>query len=153
MLLQPLHINSNINISVNERIADDGRHLPALCGAPHAWKKSSALQLSEAARLQDIFALFHLGKDFKFVSKPEIFKIPFVGWSMWLTGAPSHPLPTTPAVRVARVATFHAPVATFHAPVLTLNSPLAPPQTTSSLPGPGCRQDTSNLTVPPRAAC
>lgn len=34
----------------------------------------------------DIFTLFHLGKDFKFVSKPSIFMIPIVGWSMWLTG-------------------------------------------------------------------
>ena len=42
--------------------------------------------LPERHPLQDIFTLFHLGKDFKFVSKPEIFKIPFVGWSMWLTG-------------------------------------------------------------------
>jgi hypothetical protein len=36
--------------------------------------------------LQDIFTLFHLGKDFKFVSKTSIFLIPIVGWSMWLTG-------------------------------------------------------------------
>lgn len=34
----------------------------------------------------DIFSLLHLDKDFKFVSKRSIFGIPFVGWSMWLTG-------------------------------------------------------------------
>jgi len=46
------------------------------------------------ARAQDIFSLFHLGKDFKFVSKTSIFLIPIVGWSMWLTGAP-HLVPLT----------------------------------------------------------
>lgn len=38
------------------------------------------------ARLQDIFSLFHLQRPFKFISKKEIFLIPIIGWSMFLTG-------------------------------------------------------------------
>lgn len=47
----------------------------------------TCIGMSAGTALQDIFALFHLGKDFKFVSKKSIFFIPIVGWSMFLTGA------------------------------------------------------------------
>jgi len=34
----------------------------------------------------DVYALFHLRYPFKFVSKQSIFLVPFIGWSMFLTG-------------------------------------------------------------------
>lgn len=37
--------------------------------------------------LQDIYTLFHLHRDFKFISKTSNFLIPIIGWSMFLTGA------------------------------------------------------------------
>ena len=39
--------------------------------------------------MQDIYTLFHLHRDFKFISKTSNFLIPIIGWSMFLTGA--HP--------------------------------------------------------------
>lgn len=36
---------------------------------------------------QDIYTLFHLHRDFKFISKTSNFLIPIIGWSMFLTGA------------------------------------------------------------------
>ena len=36
---------------------------------------------------QDIYTLFHLNRDFKFISKTSNFLIPIIGWSMFLTGA------------------------------------------------------------------
>jgi hypothetical protein len=36
--------------------------------------------------LQDIYTLFHLHRDFKFISKTSNFLIPIIGWSMFLTG-------------------------------------------------------------------
>ncbi len=36
--------------------------------------------------LQDIYTLFHLNRDFKFISKTSNFLIPIIGWSMFLTG-------------------------------------------------------------------
>ena len=38
---------------------------------------------------QDIYTLFHLHRDFKFISKTSNFLIPIIGWSMFLTGASS----------------------------------------------------------------
>lgn len=38
------------------------------------------------ATLQDITTLFHINRDFKFVSKTANFFIPIIGWSMFLTG-------------------------------------------------------------------
>ena len=35
---------------------------------------------------QDIYTLFHLNRDFKFISKTSNFLIPIIGWSMYLTG-------------------------------------------------------------------
>lgn len=34
----------------------------------------------------DIYTLFHLNRDFKFISKTSNFLIPIIGWSMFLTG-------------------------------------------------------------------
>ena len=51
-----------------------------------SWHIAKRSHNQAALLVQDIFTLFHLGKDFKFVSKPEIFFIPIVGWSMYLTG-------------------------------------------------------------------
>jgi 1-acyl-sn-glycerol-3-phosphate acyltransferase len=39
-----------------------------------------------ALPLQDIYTLFHLHRDFKFISKTSNFLIPIIGWSMFLTG-------------------------------------------------------------------
>lgn len=36
--------------------------------------------------LGDIFALFALRKHFKWVSKASVFKVPFMGWMMWMAG-------------------------------------------------------------------
>eukprot|EP00798_Chlamydomonas_sp_ICE-L_P029541 gene29541-5889_t len=36
----------------------------------------------------DIYSLFHLGRPFKFISKASIFKIPIIGWAMYMTGGP-----------------------------------------------------------------
>lgn len=37
-------------------------------------------------RPQDITTLFHLNRDFKYISKWEVFMVPVIGWSMFLTG-------------------------------------------------------------------
>ena len=39
-----------------------------------------------ASLCQDIYTLFHLDRDFKFISKTSNFLIPIIGWSMFLTG-------------------------------------------------------------------
>ena len=44
-------------------------------------------------RVQDIYTLFHLHRDFKFISKTSNFLIPIIGWSMFLTGAPASGAP------------------------------------------------------------
>lgn len=36
---------------------------------------------------QDITTLFHIRRDFKFISKTSNFLIPIIGWTMYLTGA------------------------------------------------------------------
>jgi 1-acyl-sn-glycerol-3-phosphate acyltransferase len=45
-----------------------------------------AVYVANHASFMDIFALFHLMRSFKFVSKTSNFLIPIVGWSMFLTG-------------------------------------------------------------------
>ena len=47
---------------------------------------SPAVYVANHASFMDIFALFHLARAFKFVSKTSNFLIPVVGWSMFLTG-------------------------------------------------------------------
>lgn len=52
---------------------------------------STRLRPSSARHLplplpQDIYTLFHLNRDFKFISKTSNFLIPIIGWSMFLTG-------------------------------------------------------------------
>ena len=46
----------------------------------------AAVYVANHASFLDIFSLFRLCRPFKFVSKPEIFLFPIVGWSMFLTG-------------------------------------------------------------------
>lgn len=51
----------------------------------HALRPSSARHLPLPLP-QDIYTLFHLNRDFKFISKTSNFLIPIIGWSMFLTG-------------------------------------------------------------------
>jgi 1-acyl-sn-glycerol-3-phosphate acyltransferase len=61
------------------RVVVEGReNLPA--------NSSPAVYVANHASFMDIFALFHLMRSFKFVSKTSNFLIPIVGWSMFLTG-------------------------------------------------------------------
>lgn len=50
--------------------------------APSAPLIASLFHLS----VQDIYTLFHVNRDFKFISKTSNFLIPIIGWSMFLTG-------------------------------------------------------------------
>lgn len=36
--------------------------------------------------IQDITALLQIDRDFKYISKASVFLVPFLGWSMFLTG-------------------------------------------------------------------
>ncbi|XP_002961230.2 1-acyl-sn-glycerol-3-phosphate acyltransferase CHLREDRAFT_174358 [Selaginella moellendorffii] len=45
-----------------------------------------AVYISNHQSFLDIFALFQLGRPFKFISKTSVFFIPIVGWAMYLTG-------------------------------------------------------------------
>lgn len=46
----------------------------------------SAVYVANHQSFLDIFTLFALGRPFKFISKIENFRIPIIGWSMYLTG-------------------------------------------------------------------
>ncbi|GAB7044129.1 MULTISPECIES: lysophospholipid acyltransferase family protein [Catenuloplanes] len=48
--------------------------------------KGAAVLVANHASLIDILVLFDLFRPFKWVSKAEIFKVPFVGWNMHLNG-------------------------------------------------------------------
>ncbi|MDP9792762.1 1-acyl-sn-glycerol-3-phosphate acyltransferase [Catenuloplanes nepalensis] len=48
--------------------------------------KGAAVLVANHASLIDILVLFDLFRPFKWVSKSEIFKVPFVGWNMHLNG-------------------------------------------------------------------
>ena len=58
---------------------------PAPCLPP---RTAPAPAPAPALHPQDIYTLFHLHRDFKFISKTSNFLIPIIGWSMFLTGAP-----------------------------------------------------------------
>lgn len=45
-----------------------------------------AVFISNHQSFLDIYTLFHLNRDFKFISKTSNFLIPIIGWSMFLTG-------------------------------------------------------------------
>jgi 1-acyl-sn-glycerol-3-phosphate acyltransferase len=45
-----------------------------------------AVYVSNHQSFLDIYTLFHLHRDFKFISKTSNFLIPIIGWSMFLTG-------------------------------------------------------------------
>lgn len=45
-----------------------------------------AVFVSNHESFLDIYTLFHLDRDFKFISKTSNFLIPIIGWSMFLTG-------------------------------------------------------------------
>ena len=45
-----------------------------------------AVFVSNHESFLDIYTLFHLNRDFKFISKTSNFLIPIIGWSMFLTG-------------------------------------------------------------------
>lgn len=45
-----------------------------------------AVYVSNHLSFLDIYTLFHLNRDFKFISKTSNFLIPIIGWSMFLTG-------------------------------------------------------------------
>ena len=45
-----------------------------------------AVFVSNHQSFLDIYTLFHLNNDFKFISKTSNFLIPIIGWSMFLTG-------------------------------------------------------------------
>ena len=45
-----------------------------------------AVYVSNHLSFLDIYTLFHLHRDFKFISKTSNFLIPIIGWSMFLTG-------------------------------------------------------------------
>ena len=69
-------------------------HTPRACCLPACPPTRSAclparpraLPACLLVRLQDIYTLFHLHRDFKFISKTSNFLIPIIGWSMFLTG-------------------------------------------------------------------
>lgn len=46
----------------------------------------AAVYVSNHLSFLDIYTLFHLHRDFKFISKTSNFLIPIIGWSMFLTG-------------------------------------------------------------------
>jgi 1-acyl-sn-glycerol-3-phosphate acyltransferase len=46
----------------------------------------AAVYVSNHLSFLDIYTLFHLNRDFKFISKTSNFLIPIIGWSMFLTG-------------------------------------------------------------------
>ncbi len=48
--------------------------------------QGAAVLVANHASLIDILVLFDLFRPFKWVSKAEIFKVPFVGWNMRLNG-------------------------------------------------------------------
>ena len=63
---------------------------------------------------QDIYTLFHLDRNFKFISKLSNFLIPIIGWSMFITGmgnGPWNPIAYTDqrAVRARSSVSISAP--------------------------------------------
>jgi 1-acyl-sn-glycerol-3-phosphate acyltransferase len=61
------------------RVAVEGReHLPPP-GEPVVF-------VANHQSFLDIYTLFHLGRDFKFISKASVFLVPLIGWSMFMTG-------------------------------------------------------------------
>ena len=46
--------------------------------------KKTYVQVANHQSLADILALYGLHKPFKWVSKESIYKVPFIGWNMWL---------------------------------------------------------------------
>lgn len=48
--------------------------------------RGAAVLVSSHESLGDILTLFGLFKPFKWVSKASVFRVPFVGWNMWLNG-------------------------------------------------------------------
>ncbi|KAL4853990.1 1-acyl-sn-glycerol-3-phosphate acyltransferase [Chlorella vulgaris] len=59
-------------------------HIEGLDNLPPA--DQPAVYVSNHQSFLDIYTLFHLHRDFKFISKTTNFLIPIVGWSMFLTG-------------------------------------------------------------------
>ncbi len=51
-------------------------------GLRHFSKKSTYIAVSNHSSLADIIILYLLNRDFKWLSKESIFKIPFLGWGM-----------------------------------------------------------------------
>ena len=63
------------------------RHQQRSCHITHQERSPTpTLPACLPARPQDIYTLFHLHRDFKFISKTSNFLIPIIGWSMFLTG-------------------------------------------------------------------
>lgn len=49
----------------------------------NVWKRNYVIVSNHQSQL-DILVAFHLFIPFKWVSKAEVFKLPFIGWNMWL---------------------------------------------------------------------
>lgn len=60
-----------------------------------------AMYVTNHSSYLDIYTLFHLDRNFKFISKLSNFLIPLIGWSMFLTGH-------VPLVRTSRKSQFEA---------------------------------------------
>ena len=56
------------------------------CGTAGQAAQRARAYAAGLAHAQDIYTLFHLDRDFKFISKTSNFLIPIIGWSMFLTG-------------------------------------------------------------------
>lgn len=57
-----------------------------ISGKEHVDPKKSYVMVSNHASMADILVIFASFLHFKWVSKKEMFKAPFLGWNMWLNG-------------------------------------------------------------------
>ncbi|HEY6880558.1 MAG TPA: lysophospholipid acyltransferase family protein [Polyangiales bacterium] len=57
---------------------------PSFSGVDHIEDGRTYVLVANHQSLGDILVLFGLFKHFKWVSKRSVFKVPFIGWNMWL---------------------------------------------------------------------
>ena len=71
---------------LNSAQLKDGTKLTTLLAAELPAPEKAVVYVANHQSFLDIYSLFHLNRPFKFISKTSNFKIPIIGWSMFLTG-------------------------------------------------------------------
>jgi 1-acyl-sn-glycerol-3-phosphate acyltransferase len=58
-----------------------------VAGREHLPWRGPAVVVANHLSLLDVLVLYGLFRPFRFVAKAELFRIPFIGWNMWLDGS------------------------------------------------------------------